>query len=148
MSFLYGVIFGVLLLFGFAIFLIPSDSATIPPTKAFYQIIINDSKNVTSSNYKDTLYLNSTDPIILNVNNQTITISLNSPSLTSIGGLFSSSCTVGKMVSGIGTDGYVECEDLPNPTPTRHGGLRLSSCPSGQFVSGIDGSGFFECDTP
>jgi len=147
MSFLYGVIFGVLLLFGISFLLVPSDS-TIPPTKAFYQIIINDSENVTSNNYRDILYLNSTDSIILSTENQTITISLNNPTLTNIGGLFSSSCTVRKMVNGIGTDGYVECEDLPNPTPTRHGGLRLSSCPSGQFVSGVNGSGFFECGVP
>lgn len=140
------VIFGILGgLIVFALLLVPSESA-IPPTPAFYQINV-DGINVTSSNYKDTIFITTDNSIIATGNNtiNEINFSLNYPTLTSIGGVFSSSCTVGKIVTGFDSSGYPYCEDLPSPTPTRLGGVFSSACNGSQTVYGISNNGTMMC---
>lgn len=139
----FGILGGLII---FALLLVPSESA-IPPTPAFYQISINNITAITSSNYKDTIHLTTDDSIVLTGNNTSseINFSLNYPTLTSIGGVFSSSCTIGMMVTGINSDGYVYCDELPSPTLTRLGGVKQQDCPANNFVTGIDSDGNLVC---
>ncbi len=144
MSFLYGVIFGIVLIFGAAFFLIPSES-TIPPTPAFSGFVINDTQ-YNATKYNDVFSIDSQNKtILISTNNTRIILDLNTPTNQTLGGLFTMSCPANQFTSAINNTGHLVCSVLPTPSISSLGGIFSDTCTGNQTMYGISNNGSIMC---
>jgi len=86
----------------------PVLDAAIPPTRAFFQILVG-SENITATSYNDSFEFSGNGSINLDIVGDNVTFAINTPSPTILGGVFSSNFTV----TGINTNGNLVCSALP-----------------------------------
>ena len=88
------------------------SSSDIPPTPAFYQIVLNNT-NITSTSYNDVLRLESDGSILISAENKTLTFKVGAPGSDRLGGVIAAECDAGHYVAGIDLTGHITCRELP-----------------------------------
>ena len=96
-------------------FVIPSADSVIPPTPA-YSKIFTDNGMIYSETYNQSLLIQSDTISITGINHTSIdvlTLEINAPSASELGGVKSQTCSTGEFVTGINTLGDLICGGVP-----------------------------------